>query len=602
MAGAVLQLSGVNKMRKDYALEQVDPFADEKLASEFQVPTAALFTFRALAVDYLWIRAENLKENGQFFDANHLARMICVLQPHLAEVWDFQAWNMAYNISVEMPTPGERWLWVMHGVELLRDQGIPKNPKKIKLYHTLANTFFHKMGGITDDDHRFYKWQLAKELGPLLNKIYSDTNDGGDKKDIEMMAKMPEDLSELLKDEAIAKLVDRIKEIAGGFENDDEMILAIIDRDRIKNEEARSGINSLIEQNKYEQSMIDLDLFVRAYQLRNKWKLEPAEMVKVNEQYGPRDLLEDNVFHSLDWRLPWTQGLYWAKQGLAKVEDMNVHDAQNLNRMVYHCLQDLYKYGKMTIYLSREQELLMAEREKGQEILAHQSVEYLPVFNSQDLRMLDVAYKESANIVASLESEGYKVPGGVDSFISNLVRNGVFTLYLQGRELEARRKYNAFAKDNPGNEAFQQPIETFVVKAMKEEIESITPQYATVAVLSNLTNAYKSLVFDEEDNAARLVYLAEEIFKKYKKEFPDADDFTQRTTLPYMSALKAMAAAQVFDDPQIIGNPGLGDKLMARINLEEHGEWLFDQLKPVWDAKKQKIQAERAKRKAQQDK
>jgi len=48
--------------------------------------SVALGAFRGLLVDILWMRADKLKEDGQFFDAKQLAEWITVLQPRFAAV------------------------------------------------------------------------------------------------------------------------------------------------------------------------------------------------------------------------------------------------------------------------------------------------------------------------------------------------------------------------------------------------------------------------------------------------------------------------------------------------------------------------------------
>jgi len=115
--------------------------------------TPLLAVGRAPLVDYLWMRATKLKEEGRFFDAYQLSETICQLQPKFASVWAFQAWNMSYNISVTLSTPEERWRWVRNGYELLRDQGIPLNPNNTQLYRELAWILFHKVGDYMDEMH-----------------------------------------------------------------------------------------------------------------------------------------------------------------------------------------------------------------------------------------------------------------------------------------------------------------------------------------------------------------------------------------------------------------------------------------------------------------
>jgi hypothetical protein len=70
---------------------------------------AAVGALRGLVVDYLWIRLQQMRELGQYYDARRLADLITKLQPRFGEVWAFHGHNLAYNLSVATSTPGERW-------------------------------------------------------------------------------------------------------------------------------------------------------------------------------------------------------------------------------------------------------------------------------------------------------------------------------------------------------------------------------------------------------------------------------------------------------------------------------------------------------------
>ena len=72
----------------------------------------AMGAFRGLFVNYLWLRANKLKEEGKYYEAIELSNAITRLQPRFPRVWAFHAWNMAYNISVATQTAQERWQWV----------------------------------------------------------------------------------------------------------------------------------------------------------------------------------------------------------------------------------------------------------------------------------------------------------------------------------------------------------------------------------------------------------------------------------------------------------------------------------------------------------
>lgn len=125
-------------------------------------------SFRGILINVMWQRSEALKREGKFFEANHLAEQITTLQPRYPEAWNFQAWNMAYNISVKCKTAEERWDWVDKGLTLLRDRGIPNNPNAVVLYRSLAWILGHKMTGQTDDMHNYYKARMAERWQVLL--------------------------------------------------------------------------------------------------------------------------------------------------------------------------------------------------------------------------------------------------------------------------------------------------------------------------------------------------------------------------------------------------------------------------------------------------
>ena len=119
--------------------------------------TVALGGFRGLIVNMLWMRASELQDEDKFFEMAQLADWITKLEPHFAQVWVHQAWNMAYNISVKFKDFPDRWNWVQRGIELLRDEGLRYNPDEILIYRELSWFFQHKMGQSLDDAHFYYK-------------------------------------------------------------------------------------------------------------------------------------------------------------------------------------------------------------------------------------------------------------------------------------------------------------------------------------------------------------------------------------------------------------------------------------------------------------
>ena len=130
--------------------------------------TVALGGFRGIIASVLWIRANELQNNGKFFEMAQLADWITKLQPTFTQVWIVHAWNMAYNISVKFSDPADRWRWLQRGIELLRDSGLRYNPTASLMYRELGWFFQHKMGQNMDDAHRYYKGQWAKEMTAIF--------------------------------------------------------------------------------------------------------------------------------------------------------------------------------------------------------------------------------------------------------------------------------------------------------------------------------------------------------------------------------------------------------------------------------------------------
>ena len=144
------------------------PARAEGLPPDIAITSAALGTFRGLAVNFLWLRAVRLHEEGRFHEAMQLSDWITTLQPRFPRVWEFHAWNMAYNLSSASHDPEQRWVWVNAGIRLLRDRGIQHNPHSLGLYRELAWLYFHKIGRYHDSANLFYKTRLAEHWQEIL--------------------------------------------------------------------------------------------------------------------------------------------------------------------------------------------------------------------------------------------------------------------------------------------------------------------------------------------------------------------------------------------------------------------------------------------------
>jgi len=130
---------------------------------------AGLGGFRGIVSEVLWFRVNRLQEEGRYLELVQLADWITRLDPHAAEGWVYNAWNLAYNISIMMIRDEDRLRWVQNGITLLRDDGLRFNPREARLYRELAWLYQNKIGDSLDSAHLTYKIDLAKAMSPFVN-------------------------------------------------------------------------------------------------------------------------------------------------------------------------------------------------------------------------------------------------------------------------------------------------------------------------------------------------------------------------------------------------------------------------------------------------
>ena len=126
---------------------------------------AAFGGLRSIVAEVVWFRADRLQDEGRYVELAQLASTLSYLEPHTPEVWSYSAWNLAYNISIMMPTYEDRWRWVYAAISLIRDKGLVLNPTESELYRELAWLFELKLGTNLDSAAPVYraKWRETVE-------------------------------------------------------------------------------------------------------------------------------------------------------------------------------------------------------------------------------------------------------------------------------------------------------------------------------------------------------------------------------------------------------------------------------------------------------
>jgi hypothetical protein len=528
----------IHSMRKEMGLISNEPL--ENAPPSLAFATVAMGAFRGLIVDILWMRADKLKEEGQFFDAKQLAEWITILQPRFATVWDFHAWNMAYNISVAIPQKqwAQRWQWVRNGYELLRDNGIEKNPRSILLYWSIAWIFQHKIGGHTDECHKHYKREFALEVRSILGE--RRTHEWFDS-----LADAPLQLQQVIKNGGVGEFVSALKSADKAFDDDDTFTANYLAL-RANPDKFSKEAFAVIDRFRAGEALEKFDVFARAFQLRNVLKLDPERMIRLNKKYGPSGFDDPNATKPLNWEHAQVHAMYWAELGLEKAgkkEEYSVNE-KNADRIVYHSLQGLYRSGKMIIYPIPGE---------------------LPsVFLRPDLDMFDTCNRGWTEKIKKYEAFERGNPKAVRIGRKNFLVNALLSFYQMGRKGKATQIYTQLRKEYP-REEFDVPLITFVKKRLAHKLQTMEIVGARELILISLQEAYFRYAIHDDDEAAGLESWAKMVYDLYQREWLEVDD--RRLDMPSFAMLRYLALSDFISNtfyPEY-----MRQSLLNRIKIEK---------------------------------
>ena len=559
LVGAGKQLDYVNAQREEMDLT-INPVL-ENAPPSLAFATVAMGAFRGLVVDILWMRADKLKEEGQFFDARQLAEWITTLQPRFGAVWEFHAWNMAYNISVAIPAsqPEERFRWVRNGYELLRDKGIPLNPKSTQLYRELARIFQHKMGGVSDDCHKYYKLRLAEMLGPLLR-----SEDNGlqreDNAYFEALIAAPRTWAQVAGDPNVQPFIEALQAADETFRDEEQFVANYLSL-RQNPRRFPAATFAVIDEFRGTAALKRFDLFAKAYQLRSEWKLEPALMHEINQTHGPIDLSDPNVHYPMDWRHPDCHAIYWAVKALklaAEQEDREITTYEtNTDRIVAHSHQNLFRYGKMMILEGPAEPSIQDDpNATTQSRLVRKDI-----FLGPDYRMFDSYNKATLAILEKHKDDKGRYESLRNGY-RNMLKNAVLTFYQSGIRGYALRIYNQLRQSFPEIDDFKVSLDQYAKNRLAEELESIDILNARELIVATLAEAYYHYALRSDDLAAAREQIAQKIYDYYMAKFRPEN----RIDLPDMRELRYFALGSFLNNEAY--PPYVRQGLLARIRIE----------------------------------
>lgn len=499
----------------------------------------AFGAFRGLFVNFLWMRANEMKDEGKYYEAVDLASTITKLQPRFPRVWQFHAWNLAYNISVQTQTPQERWKWVKAGINLLRDEGIPANPHEILLHKEIAWIYQHKIQQYMDDAHHYYKQQLAVEwtvaLGPppTLSQLgETDAELDIELKDLyiklwlEPVRDAPETLEEVYQRVPEARvLVEKLADPEIGHEDlykKDRQGLNILlyrfERNRVTlRAQAETG-KRWARGDPFLELMSDPELFPAWVALINhlhkrvvvdEHRMDIDRMIRYTEKFGP-----------LDWRHPAAHGVYWSHKGveeaLRRATEQNRKDFDFLNtdRLTVQAIQELFRSGDLYFNIQHP-ELYVALP----------NVEFVDSYQNH----LDEVVGRSGFDRGELDQNRSRPYSFYSAGYENFLRDASRYLYRYGdieRSNEYRNKLIDY-KSSVGNsyekmkiaELRAMTLEEFIEREVREDDRFTVPTVAVQEITGSLHSAYlRGLLGRDKEFFDRNMDYARTFHTQYKDE------------------------------------------------------------------------------------
>lgn len=113
-----------------------------------------LLGLRGPAAGLLHLQALEYQEKKNWPKLKTTVNSIIKLQPHYFQIWKFQGWNLAFNVSREWDKVADRFFWVKEGIKFIK-LGTVRNQTEPILYYDVGDYVGRKVGN--SDEKRFFR-------------------------------------------------------------------------------------------------------------------------------------------------------------------------------------------------------------------------------------------------------------------------------------------------------------------------------------------------------------------------------------------------------------------------------------------------------------
>lgn len=139
------------RFRQAHELSQANLGEIDPAGETMKLATLGL---RGVAANLLWEKANHFKKVEDWTSLSATLEQITRLQPNFISVWQFQGWNLAYNVGVEFDDYHDRYQWIIKGINFIK-RGARYNSREPRLLWDIGWDIGHKIG--TADEKVLYR-------------------------------------------------------------------------------------------------------------------------------------------------------------------------------------------------------------------------------------------------------------------------------------------------------------------------------------------------------------------------------------------------------------------------------------------------------------
>ena len=147
----------LSRMRRDKKLTQAELTKIDPASETMKLASLGL---RGVAINMLWMQSIEHKKEEDYDKLASTLKALAKIQPNFVKVWEYQAHNLAYNVSMEFDDYEYRYQWVKKGLGFLKN-GVKYNVKDHRMTDSLGFMTGNKFG--KSDEKKSFRRMFQKD-------------------------------------------------------------------------------------------------------------------------------------------------------------------------------------------------------------------------------------------------------------------------------------------------------------------------------------------------------------------------------------------------------------------------------------------------------